>query len=280
LLARLAWLGREEPTLLERIARWHALQLMTACLQFPASEFFDTVAELIPLPTDDGDITLREYAHSAERLDDGRRAVYYVAHAESAAQFALLARARRRRVIHGGRAIIEPFLACVAARWPERFALMRLDGAASDLFTDAPPDVAARFDPLLRCVRALTDAEVRLSVFEPAEVPMVLTEPTGAADADLLRDIGNDPVTPDFVRAAVTSVAARSAQQIVVHVNANNETMQRLGDRAADAVTAQAVRMLHASAVVAHARESRATQLNAAWREQQRLIAMILQPRP
>ncbi len=153
----LGWLIVRELTELSRrdhrrfieIMRWHAYHVLAMSVQEEHEDFFRAVADLMPLESDQGPITVAEYLASAPRRTDGSHVVYYITERGSANQFFLLASARSIRVFNCAEPFAERFLERYAQTWPQKVHISHLDVAGSaTIFEPLADDEAERFAAL------------------------------------------------------------------------------------------------------------------------------------
>ena len=135
---RLGWLIVDELTQLSQrdhqrfidIMRWHSYHLLAMSVQEEYEEFFRAVADLMPLESDQGPITVAEYLRGAPSRADGSRLVYYVTERGSANQYFLLANARSIRVSTAPSRSPSGSFERYAKTWPGKAHLHRLDMAS------------------------------------------------------------------------------------------------------------------------------------------------------
>ena len=113
------------------IMRWHSYHLLAMSVVEEHEEFFRAVADLMPLDSDQGPITVAEYLRTAPPRSDGSRLIYYITERGSANQYFLLASARSMRVFNCAEPFAERFLkryaecgrngrTCTGWTWPDR----------------------------------------------------------------------------------------------------------------------------------------------------------------
>jgi molecular chaperone HtpG len=131
------------------IMRWHSYHLLAMSVQEEYEDFFRSVADLMPLESDQGPMTVVEYLKTAPRRTDDTQLVYYITERGSANQFFLLASARSIRVFNCAEPFAERFLERYAKTWPNRVHLSRLDVAGSEtIFEPLSDDEMERFADL------------------------------------------------------------------------------------------------------------------------------------
>jgi len=264
----LAWLIVRELTELSQrdhqrfidIMRWHSYHLLAMSVVEDYEEFFRAVADLMPLESDQGPITVAEYLRSAPPRSDGSRLIYYITERGSANQYYLLANARSMRVFNCAEPFAERFLKRYAKTWPERAHLHKLDVAGSETIfeplTEAERENFAELQaaysviiPDLRCVAAV-------SRFRPAEVPAVLTETRDARSRREMEQISQDLALPGYVRDLLKGFLNQHREPLTLHLNVDNPTIQKLAARGnlRDEVSRHALVSLYNNALMLLAR--------------------------
>lgn len=217
------------------IMRWHSYHVLAMSVQEEHEDFFRAVADLMPLESDQGPITVSEYLRTAPRRTDGSYLVYYIIERGSSNQYFLLASARNIRVFSCAEPFAERFLKRYARTWPQRIRLSRLDVASSetifeplagyenDRFAELQAAYAVVF-PDLRCV-------ARVSTFRPVEVPAVLTETRDSRSRREMENVASDVALPGFIRDLVKGFLADEREPLTLHLNADNPTIRKLAAR-------------------------------------------------
>ncbi|GAA4440483.1 ATP-binding protein [Phytohabitans houttuyneae] len=217
------------------IMRWHSYHVLAMSVQEEHEDFFRAVADLMPLESDQGPITVSEYLRTAPRRTDGSQLVYYITERGSSNQYFLLASARNIRVFSCAEPFAERFLRRYARTWPQRVHLSRLDVASSEtIFEPLAGDEHERFAELqaayalvfpdMRCV-------ARVSRFRPAEVPAVLTETRDSRSRREMENVAGDVALPGFIRDLVKGFLAEEREPLALHLNADNPTIRKLAAR-------------------------------------------------
>lgn len=264
------------------IMRWHSYHLLAMSVQEEYEEFFRAVADLMPLDSDQGPITVAEYLRTAPPRSDGSRLIYYITEPGSANQYYLLAGARSMRVFNCAEPFAERFLRRYAEAWPERAHLHRLDMAGSETIFE-PLDQAQQEDfaelqaaytlifPDLRCI-----AEV--SRFRPVEVPAVLTETRDGRNRREMEEISTNMSLPGYVRDLLKGFLTEQREPLTLHLNADNPTIQKLAARGnlRDEVSRQALVSLYNNALMLLARALRVEDVRTMFEQYNQVIELML----
>lgn len=164
------------PDRLQEILRWHAYHVLAMCVQDEHEGFFRAIADLVPLDSDLGPITIPAYLQHAPRRTDGVPQAFYIQEHGTATQFYMLCQARNLHVLNCSDPFAERFLQRYAETWPKKVHLTRLDLATAETIFEPLSDNAERrrFDALpaaylqifpdLSCI-------ARVERFKPTEVP-------------------------------------------------------------------------------------------------------------
>ena len=262
--------------------RWHSYHLLAMSVVEEHEEFFRAVADLMPLDSDQGPITVAEYLRTAPPRSDGSRLIYYITERGSANQFYLLAGARSMRVLNCAEPFAERFLKRYAEMWPERAHLHRLDMAGSETIFE-PLDRAQQESfaelqaaytvifPDLRCI-----AEV--SRFRPAEVPAVLTETRDSRSRREMEEISTNMSLPGYVRDLLKGFLSDQREPLTLHLNADNPTIQKLAARGSlrDEVSRQALVSLYNNALMLLARALRVEDVQTMFVQYNQVIELML----
>jgi len=264
------------------IMRWHSYHLLAMSVQDDYEEFFRAVADLMPLESDQGPITVAEYLRTASPRSDGSRLIYYITERGSANQYFLLASARSMRVFNCAEPFAERFLKRYADIWPERAHLHRLDVAGSEMIfeplTEAERETFGELQavyslifPDLRCVAAV-------SRFRPVEVPAVLTETRDARSRRQMEAASTDLALPGYIRDLVKGFLSEQREPLTLHLNADNATIQKLAARGnlRDEVSRQALVSLYNNALMLLARILRPEDVQAMFVQYNQIIELML----
>jgi molecular chaperone HtpG len=264
------------------IMRWHSYHLLAMSVQSDYEEFFRAVADLMPLESDQGPITVAEYLRNAPPRSDGSRLIYYITERGSANQYFLLANARSMRVFNCAEPFAERFLKRYAEIWPERAHLHRLDVASSETIfeplTETERENFAELQaaynlifPDLRCVAAV-------SRFRPAEVPAVLTETRDGRSRREMEQVTTNLSLPGYVRDLVKGFLSEQREPLTLHLNADNPTIQKLAGRGnlRDEVSRQALVSLYNNALMLLARALRVQDVQTMFVQYNQVIELML----
>jgi molecular chaperone HtpG len=264
------------------IMRWHAYHVLAMAVQHQHEDFFRAVADLMPLTSDQGPMTVAEYLQTAPERTDGAKIIYYIAERGSANQFFMLAGAKSIRVFDCAEPFAEEFLERYARTWPDRVHLSRLDVAGSDTIfeplaaEEAPGyhELAAaylRLFPDMRCI-------AKVSRFRPTEMPAVLTETRRGQNRRELDKIITDVVLPDYIRRVVGTYVNAVREPMTLHLNAENPTIQKLATRATlnDDVSRHALLSLYNNALMLLARALTVEDVQAMFVQYNQVIELML----
>lgn len=239
------------------IMRWHSYHILAMAAQPEHEEFFRAVADLMPLESDQGPITVAEYLQTAPARTDGSRLVYYITERGSANQYFLLASARSIRVFSCDEPFAERFLKRYAATWPERVHLSRFDVAGSEtIFEPLPDDEAEHFADLEGAYgQVFPDRRymARVSRFQQADLPAVLTDTRDNKNRREMARLADDVVVPLFLRDIMRGYLREETEPLTLHLNADNPTIQKLAVRPGlvrDEVSRQALVSLYNNALM------------------------------
>jgi molecular chaperone HtpG len=238
------------------IMRWHSYHILAMAVQPEYEQFFRAVADLMPLESDQGPITVADYLESAPTRSDGSHFIYYITERGSANQFFLLASARSIRVFNCHEVFAERFLKRYAEIWPQRVFLSRLDVAGSRaIFQPLAEGDAERFADLETAYSYVFPDRryvARVSRFRPSELPAVLTETRDSKNRREMAQMVDDVVMPQFLRDIVQGFLAEESEPLTLHLNADNPTIQKLAGRSTlrDEVSRQALVSLYNNALM------------------------------
>jgi HSP90 family molecular chaperone len=238
------------------IMRWHSYHLLAMSVQDEHEEFFRAVADLMPLESDQGPITVGEYLRAAPRRTDGAHVVYYITERGSSNQYFLLASARSIRVFNCAEPFAERFLKRYARTWPQRAHLSRLDVAGSETIFEPLGEEEAECFADLQAAYSLVFPDLRcvaqVSRFRPVAVPAVLTETRDRKSRREMQQVADDAALPGYIRDLVKGFLAEQREPLTLHLNADNPTIQTLAARAhlRDEVTRHALVSLYNNALM------------------------------
>ena len=275
-------LSKEHHGRFVEIMRWHAYDVLAMAVQEHYEDFFRAVADLMPLASDQGPITISEYLATAPERTDGSKLVYYITERGSANQFFMLASARSIRVFDCAEPFAEMFLERYAQVWPGRIHLNRLDVAGSDIiFERLPEEEASRYGELaVAYLRLFPDYRciAKVSRFRPQEVPAVLTESRTGRNRRQLQNIVINVVLPQSIRDIVDDYVRGEHEPMTLHLNADNPTIQKLVSRPRlnDEVSQQALLSLYNNALMLLARALRVEDVQVLFKQYNHVIELML----
>ena len=264
------------------IMRWHSYHVLAMSVQDEHEEFFRAVANLMPLESDQGPVTIGEYLLTAPERPDGPRTIHYITERGSANQFFLLASARGIRVINCDEPFAERFLEKYARTWPQRVRLTRMDLAGSQaIFEPLPPEERAWFAGLERACADLLPARqfvARVSKFLPEELPAVLTETRDSRNRREMAQVASHLAVPAYLRNLVQGFLEEEPEQLTLHLNAGNPTIRKLAARhdLADEVSKHALVALYNNALMLLARSLPVDTVQTMVAQQNQVIALLL----
>lgn len=282
-LAWLTELSEKKPARFVEIMRWHAYHVLAMAVQDEHEGFFRTVADLVPLESDSGPLALREYLAAAP-LTDGKRTVFYVTERGAATQYYVLCRARGIRVINAAEPFAERFLERYASTWPERVRLSRIDVAGSDAIfhkvDDSDPNRERYRDLEAEYGRIFPDFHciAKVSRFHPADLPAVLTESRDQKTRREMEEVAANVVLPTFIRGLVGDFLKGGREPLLLHLNAENPTIQRLASRTTlrDKVTHHALTSLYNNALMLLSRTITPDNIQIMFRQYNEVIDQML----
>lgn len=260
LVEHLSEMSRKSPERFQDIMRWHAYHVLGMSVMPEHEPFFRAVADIVPLLSNLGPVTLPDYLRAATGGATGPRTVYYLEERGSTTQFYMLCSARGLRVIDASEPFAGSFLQRYQEIWPERIRLVRLDVSSSETIFETPgADEARPFSPLEAAFARIVvplGAEPRLTRFKPVEVPAVLTENQNAAMRKQMEEIAGNVVLPTGIRSVLKGYLKERRDPLTLHINIDNETIRNLAARPNlhDTVSESAIISLHNNAFMLLAR--------------------------
>jgi molecular chaperone HtpG len=260
IVGELTQLSRRKRRRFTEIMRWHSYHILAMAVQTEYEHFFRAVADLMPLESDQGPITVADYLETDPIRGDGPHLVYYITERGSANQFFLLAQARGIRVFNCAEAFAERFLKRYADTWPERAHLTRLDVAGSEIIFEPLNDEETEYFADLEAAYAHIFPDRRyiakVSRFRPTELPAVLTETRDSKNRREMTRVVDDVVMPEFLRDIVQGFLDEESEPLTLHLNAANQTIRKLAERPnlRDEVSRQALVSLYNNALMLLAR--------------------------
>jgi molecular chaperone HtpG len=257
ILAWLTRLSKDEPKRFVEIMRWHSYHVLAMAVQEENEDFFRAVADLVPLSSDQGPLSIPGYLETAARVS-GRPVVHFITERGSVNQYYLLCAARGIRVFDASEPFAERFLERYAKVWPDRLRLSRLDLTGSEVIfeplAEEDPErekfreleaAYAMIFPDMRCI-------AKVSRFKPNEMPAVLTESRDQKTRREMEEVAGNVVLPGFIRDLVKGFLDEKREPLSLHLNADNPTIQRLVKRGQlrDPVATDALRALYNNALM------------------------------
>ncbi len=282
-LDHLTRLSKSDPRRFTEIMRWHAYHVLGMAVLPEHKEFFRAVADIVPLASDQGLITVQEYLKSATRLTDGRQVVHFIAERGSTAQFFLLCRSKGLRVFDTSEPFAERFLQRYQEEWPTRVSLNRLDVSSSEVIFGRIEEADqvryrglesayASLFPDLRCI-------AKASRFEPTELPAVLTATSDGNTRQQMEDLAGNPAIPTFIRDLVGNFVKEKRDPLTLHLNVANPIIQRLAGRATarDEVADNALIALYNNALMLVSRTLSPDDIQKMFRQYNHVIELMIQ---
>lgn len=264
------------------IMRWHSYRILAMSVQDQYEDFFRAVADLMPLESNQGPITVAEYLKDAPTRSDGARLVHYITEPGSANQYFLLAGARSIRVLDCSEPFAERFLKRYARTWPQRIHLTRLGVANSEAIFEPLTDDEAEHFAELEQVYAMVFPDrrytARVSRFRPAEVPAVLTETRDSKNRREMERVAGDLAMPVYLRDAVRDFLGQEIEPLTLHLNADNPTIQKLAARPdlRDEVSRQALISLYNNALMLLAQSLPESSVQTIFTQHNQVIQLML----
>lgn len=234
-LGELRNLSVADPLRFKEIMRWHSYSVLSMAVRPENAEFFREIADIVPLRSDAGALTMPEYIAAASRRTDGTAVVHYIRERQSANQYFMLCQARGLRVFDCSENYAERFIELYSDTWPERVKLNRVDVSDSDvIFSELDAAERARFAYLENEVRHLLTGQyidVQTSRFSPEEIPAIITSGRGSKARQEAADLAADPSLPSFLRQKVDAVLRDTPDSSVLHLNASARVVERLAQQ-------------------------------------------------
>jgi molecular chaperone HtpG len=287
IVAELTELSQRDRQRFVEIMRWHSYHLLAMSVQDEHEEFFRAVADLLPLESDQGPLTIPEYLRSApgstgQDCGDGSKLVYYITEQGSANQYYLLAGARGLRVFNCDEPFAERFLRLYARTWPSRVRLQRLDLAGSDIIFEPLAGAERAFYAELQAAYAVLFPDQRctaqVSRFRPADVPAVLTETRDGRSRREMEGVVTNLSVPSYVRNLLKGFLAEQREPLTLHLNADNPIITKLAARPNlhDEVSRHALISLYNNALLLLARSLPAADVQAMFVQYNQVIDLLL----
>ncbi len=229
-------MAEQDPIRFERIMEWHSYYVKGMAVAH--DDFFDVIANLIPFETNRGLMNLRHYCNASLHLETtAGYDIFYFSERGSATQFYLLCNAKGLLVINASYIFEEDFLKKYAKRRPD-VRLHLISGTGSEfLFESISPDEASKFRDLeIDFRRTIPDPSSRVRVvhFKPTMLPAVTVLTNDAKLHKELEQTKDNVIMPDSVRDLVSRILKeRPSVPVVLHLNADNSTIQQLAQMSA-----------------------------------------------
>ena len=249
IIRELRELSKADPLRFKEIMQWHAYHVLGMAIRDEYEEFFRQVADLIPLPSDIGPLTLPEYIAASPHRTDGAVAVHYLVDRQASNQYFMLSQAKGMRIYNCSQLFAERFLVKYAETWPDRITLDRIElsSSAGGIFEDLNPEDRSHFAYLEDALRrTLNDpfVDVQTCRFEPAPVPAVITSSRASKAREEATGLAADPSLPDIYRATLKDLLTETVEASVMRINANSAVIQKLAQQGPSvAATSQAALM-------------------------------------
>ncbi|MBK8182991.1 MAG: ATP-binding protein [Candidatus Competibacteraceae bacterium] len=226
--------ARDRPRFLQ-LCDWHHDAMKGMAVRHP--EFGAAVLEQLPFETNQGQLTLPDFAARQPRAANGKKPLYFFTHEADANQFYTLCQARNLLAINAGRTFDETLLRRYASQQPESVELKpldRLDDLAlyQRLNTVEQPQYAR----LERAVdRALAEQDIRIETqvrrFQPAGLSAVLLAGQRIAAFDAMERALEKSFLVEGLAELAGEVRDRLRQQpLTFFLNAEHPLVQRLRD--------------------------------------------------
>ena len=300
IIAWLSELSSHHPERFKRIMRWHSYHILAMSVQDAHDDFFRAIADMVPLSTDRGPLTMPEYLQAMADAPEvpsvnlpGQKggedetavargqAVYYITESGSARQYFMLCAARGLRVFDCGEPFAERFLFRYRDSWPERVHLRQLDIAQSAaIFSPLEEAESERFQALALAYKQLfADGRVlvRIERYAPTEIPAVITEARDSRSRRQMQDLVVNPTVPGFLRDMVTDFLEQREDPVTLHLNADNPTVQRLAaGTLGEATSRVALMTLHNNAMMLAGRSLPGDAMRAMFAQYNELIDLVL----
>ncbi|HET7016180.1 MAG TPA: ATP-binding protein [Streptosporangiaceae bacterium] len=284
IVTELTELSRRDRQRFVEIMRWHSYHLLAMSVQDEHEEFFRAVADLIPLESDQGPLTVPEYLRSAKpsSSEGDPQLVYYITEQGSANQYYLLASARDLRVFNCDEPFAERFLRLYAKSWPSRVRLQRLDVAGSEVIFEPLTGAERAFYAELQAAYSVIFPDQRctaeVSRFRPADVPAVLTETRDGRNRREMEHVVTNLSVPSYVRKLLQGFLTEQREPLTLHLNADNPIIKKLAARPNlhDEVSRHALISLYNNALMLLARSLRVEDVQAMFVQYNQVIDLML----
>ncbi len=236
IIAHLKQMANEKPQRFQEIMDWHHLHVKGMAMDPEAKDFFQEIAEHLPVETNKGLMALRDYLQETGLTTDGRRRLLYFSERGSTTQFFILADAKGILVIDASYPYDEKFLREYQISHPQEVALEQLDfGQDSDaIFQKISPSENQEFRDLLKQFKDTIPTHggvVRVVRFAPDAIPAVMSLTEAAKTQQKLKTTLTSLQIPTEIRDLVGRLLEdKKALPITLNLNADNPTIRYLKD--------------------------------------------------
>jgi molecular chaperone HtpG len=237
IIAHLKQMAHEKPQRFQEIMDWHHLHVKGMALDPEAKDFFQEIAEHLPVETNKGLMSLRDYLRQTSLAADGRRRLLYFSERRSTTtQFFILADAKEILVIDASFPFDEKFLREYQSSHPQEVVLEQLDfGQDSDaIFQKISPSENQEFRDLVKQFKDTIPTYggvVRVVRFAPDAIPAVMTLTEAAQAHQKMKDVLSAPQIPQEIKDLVGRLLEdKKALPITLNLNADNPTIRYLKD--------------------------------------------------
>ena len=244
-------LSRDRQRFVE-IMKWHHLSIIIMAMHPDHTEFFRSIADLIPLECGIERITVTEYLKSATHGADGIPIIYYTSNRGGSVLNQMRMSAEGVKAFSGP--LTWEFLQKYLEMWPGKAHLSRYDLASA--FGPPTEDDLASCQGIEETYRSLfPDSAFRPKIvrFKPSEIPALMSEASGTRKR---REIGKrttDPRLPAEYRDMLKEAIGSTPEQMYLNFNIENSLIQRLTTMNLRTPVGQSViRSLHYTAILVH----------------------------
>jgi molecular chaperone HtpG len=244
-------LSRDRERFVE-IMKWHHLSIIIMALHPDHTEFFRSIADLVPLECGNERITVAEYLKSATRGSDGIPIIYCISNRGGSVLHQM------RMSTQGIKAFSGPltweFLQKYLEMWPGKAHLSRYDLASA--FDPPTEKDLASCQGIEETYRSLfPDSAYRPKIvrFKPNEIPALLSEASGTRRRREIDELATDPRLPARYRDILKQAIGSTPEQMDLNFNIDNSLIQRLTTMNLRTSVGQSViRSLHYTAILVH----------------------------
>lgn len=238
IISELRELSKSNPIHFKEVMQWHAYHVLGMAIRDEYHEFFIQIADLIPLQSDAGPLTLPEYMATSPRQTDGAVRVHYLVDRQASNQYFMLSQAVGMRIYNCSQPFAERFLLKYAETWPDRIVLDRIElsSSAGGIFEELQPDERSTYAYLEDALRRVINdpfVEVQTSRFLPEQVPAVITSSRASKAREEAVDLAGDPSLPNIYRMTLKELLTETVEASILRVNANSKVVQKLAQQGA-----------------------------------------------